>query len=588
MVASLAWFWPWLWPLILFGAADAYSCELSRDWMGHWFHSGFNEPLVISNDGISKKGRCVQRSKNMFLMEESDPDYKCYRCMVIYEKHVNVLQYKESYCEEKTGFDSMASLCNTIAGDAPLFTMFRKDGELVKCPFRGPHSFSYSKGDSGQVCKYPASFMDTCSDNQRLKLRYQACLDVEGSEIATEEMACLGTWKEGSSRYLVSMLNHSHVYTDEARYRCFVFQRQHSNEPGSSVTYKMAQSLFASCLGLWNVNEGHKTFTMTKLDSDKEKCTFPHFMHNHHDWHSVDGLISLHVNKRGHSMRLRNHTRLASIYDDGYLESHATCHKVEAGGGQRSKMTRIVVHVKAGCDSGYVCLVFTHQDKHVIEMRYGDKSINPKEACMNYYFDPINSPIVTLVSEGHNTRPCPFSGRYTLTASSAAVIGGPLGSSMTALIGGQLNCQRAVMHAGCLSASDDLIVESVCSRNLEDNVRTQWSCHGQWTSKTRRQMLVLSTPNRVGGTGVSGVKGAPNYVCLSYTEREGILSASASSNSCQFDDGGVLTDSGQFNITSSGPCLQALTGKGMPTSTPVHWPLMTSSVLAILLLRSLM
>jgi hypothetical protein len=75
-------------------------------------------------------------------------------------------------------------------------------------------------------------------------------------------MACLATWKEGSSRYLVSMLNHSHVYTDEARYRCFVYQRQ----PGGAmeVTYKMAQSPFASCLGLWNVNEGYKTFSMTK------------------------------------------------------------------------------------------------------------------------------------------------------------------------------------------------------------------------------------------------------------------------------------------------------------------------------------
>ena len=80
-----------------------------------------------------------------------------------------------------------------------------------------------------------------------------------------EEMACLATWKEGSSRYFVSMLNHSHVYTDETRYRCFVYQRQHSasNELGR-VTYKMAQSLYASCLGLWNVNEGHRTFTMTK------------------------------------------------------------------------------------------------------------------------------------------------------------------------------------------------------------------------------------------------------------------------------------------------------------------------------------
>ena len=86
------------------------------------------------------------------------------------------------------------------------------------------------------------------------------------------------------------------------------------------------------------------------VESDKEKCSFPHFMHNHHDWHSVDGLISLHVNKRGHSLRLRNHTRLASVYDEadaGYLESHATCHRVESGG-LNSPVTRIVAHVKAG------------------------------------------------------------------------------------------------------------------------------------------------------------------------------------------------------------------------------------------------
>ena len=80
----------------------------------------------------------------------------------------------------------MESLCNTIAGDAPLFTMFRKDGSLVKCPFRGPHSFSYSKGDKGQVCEYPASYMDTCSDNKRLQLRYQACHDVQGSESSSK------------------------------------------------------------------------------------------------------------------------------------------------------------------------------------------------------------------------------------------------------------------------------------------------------------------------------------------------------------------------------------------------------------------
>ena len=94
-------------------------------------------------------------------------------------------------------------------------------------------------------------------------------------------MACLATWKEGSSRYLVSMLNHSHVYTDEARYRCFVFQRQHTNAPNEPTTYKMAQSLFASCLGLWNVNEGYKTFTMTKCKPPTEKSSLLNCIYVH-------------------------------------------------------------------------------------------------------------------------------------------------------------------------------------------------------------------------------------------------------------------------------------------------------------------
>ena len=95
----------------------------------------------------------------------------------------------QGYCEEN--IENMESLCNTIAGDAPLFTMFRKDGSLVKCPFRGPHSFSYSKGDKGQLCKYPASYMDTCSDNKRLQLRYQACHDVQGSESSSKNFLSL-------------------------------------------------------------------------------------------------------------------------------------------------------------------------------------------------------------------------------------------------------------------------------------------------------------------------------------------------------------------------------------------------------------
>ncbi len=97
-------------------------------------------------------------------------------------------------------------------------------------------------------------------------------------------MSCLASWKEGSSRYLVAMMNHSHVYTDEARYRCFVFQRQrdvaplpmslssghgHGVDAGATdadAVFKMAQSNQASCLGLWSVDEGYRTFTLRKCE----------------------------------------------------------------------------------------------------------------------------------------------------------------------------------------------------------------------------------------------------------------------------------------------------------------------------------
>ena len=99
-----------------------------------------------------------------------------------------------------------------------------------------------------------------------------------------EEMSCLATWKEGNRKYLVAMMNHSHVYNDESRYRCFIYQKQRGNRGGqltdgaevshksgsrnrsgnSAVKIKMAMSAQASCLGLWNVNEGYKTFELKK------------------------------------------------------------------------------------------------------------------------------------------------------------------------------------------------------------------------------------------------------------------------------------------------------------------------------------
>ena len=143
-----------------------------------------------------------------------------------------------------------------------MHTMFRRDSEPIKCPFKGPFTFSYSKGGSGlNTCSFPQSYLDSCTDHQKLQLNFQACIDVKGSESVSEELQCIATWTEGSKKYLVAEMNREHVYSDESKYRCFVYEK---TGKGDNKTVKMAQSLSASCQGLWSPTEGYRTFDMKK------------------------------------------------------------------------------------------------------------------------------------------------------------------------------------------------------------------------------------------------------------------------------------------------------------------------------------
>jgi len=134
-----------LWsPLIqlvqLIQLAAGSQCFFPHAWHGDYFHLGFGSPLVVANSTISEKGRCVESFGSHYVMEEEDRGEKCWRCMTIFRKHHNVLQYKESYCE--TYFSTFKSLCDNIAGDSPMYSMFRRGSESVRCPFKGPFTFS--------------------------------------------------------------------------------------------------------------------------------------------------------------------------------------------------------------------------------------------------------------------------------------------------------------------------------------------------------------------------------------------------------------------------------------------------------------
>lgn len=109
-----------------------------------------------------------------------------------------------------------------------------------------------------------------------------------------EELECLATWKEGSSRYLVGRLHHGHASSNEDRYRCFVYEKAGQTvqgnlnraamgigamdhevalpggpvPEGSAEVYRVAQSGDATCNGLFSPMEGSRTMTLRKGESD--------------------------------------------------------------------------------------------------------------------------------------------------------------------------------------------------------------------------------------------------------------------------------------------------------------------------------
>lgn len=103
-----------------------------------------------------------------------------------------------------------------------------------------------------------------------------------------EELVCLATWKEGSTRYLMGRIaqgNRRNLISDEDQYRCFIYQR---TTEGSKTVYNIAQSGDATCNGLQNAFEGSRTIKLTTEDNHHKRCKFPEWITEHHTWLSLD------------------------------------------------------------------------------------------------------------------------------------------------------------------------------------------------------------------------------------------------------------------------------------------------------------
>ncbi|XP_034824370.1 uncharacterized protein [Maniola hyperantus] len=381
-------------------------CAFPARWQGRWFQSGVIQPIMIDGAILSNKGRCLSSEGDKFLIVD---EKGCYRCVVMHEKHTNVLQYKETFCHRR---DALPHLCSMITGDALLYSMFRENAEPVECPLKGPFSFTYNRGHGD--CKIPASSIESCTEDSRLLLNYQACPDVYGSESTVEELECLATWKEGSLRFLVGKLHHNHATSNEDRYRCFVYEKTNGIASGSSmkegpapaggVEYRVAQSGDATCNGLFSATEGSRTMALKRV-SVRFNCQFPSWMTFSLTWHTLDFSSNYTFYQRNATLRITNQT-------GAEIKVHCVYVKASSPSGNS---VALVAHWQHHCATRYVCVVLYRRDTYIAELQRGTPTSRPDDACSTHHFNAVTAPYVTLVASNPESKECPYSGKYIIS-----------------------------------------------------------------------------------------------------------------------------------------------------------------------------
>lgn len=538
-------------------------CAFPSRWHGRWFQSGVIQPILIEGDRLSNKGRCLSSEGDKFLIVD---EKGCYRCVVMHEKHKNVLQYKETFCHRR---DALPHLCSLITGDALLYSMFRENADPVDCPLKGPFSFTYNRGHGD--CKSPVSSIESCTEDSRLLLNYQACPDVHGSESTVEELECLATWKEGSLRFLVGKLHHNHATSNEDRYRCFVYEKTNATGtmkelpvPPSGIEYRVAQSGDATCNGLFSATEGSRTMALKRV-SVRFNCQFPTWMTFSHTWHTLDFTSNYTFYQRNATLRITNQTG---------ADIKVYCVNVKASSPSGNSVA-LVAHWQHHCVSRYVCVVLYRRDTYIAELQRGSPTSRPDDACSPHHFNAVTAPYITLVASNPESKECPYAGKYEIesrrkrdtsyflhrikrdnatTQHNRRVNGSRLFNFSVGNMSSapmlrsrreaetEISCMDSTynrLEVGCNSVKN-MEFYSTCGNR---EVMTAYTCHGGWYENGAS--FVVTTPLTRDSTA------ARRYCFMSRDERRGTLAIKHSATNCERDD---LQPDLLFHATATGEC----------------------------------
>ncbi|CAF3678141.1 unnamed protein product [Rotaria sp. Silwood1] len=359
-------------------------------WLGSWYQRGMNSLLEITIDHIQTKGLCLDVLPIQQYYLFIDRSNRCTRCLVFIQRHINLLQYRESECNDVDDLSSISSCPNMIAPDAAMYTLHRNNSKSQLCPIQPPFVLTNLVKDSSNCQQsITSSYINECATDNQFHLYLTPCLSYQPT--LDLQFICVGTWIEDFHTYFVArIISHSIKRQRNHRnnqYACFRFLTKQKSS--SLLSLNMATD--DSCRDLYSKHMSTiMTLTSTNYQITNESiqyCIFPNKFQSN-EWYSINGTIRMiiknidieliEMNKRFHCYEMINLEKSINIY-----------------------------HIKTftNCDIKEECLRIIQRTNNVIELY--TYTLSNENNCYNLNYNNYNLYLIFITKSFKLLNSCP-------------------------------------------------------------------------------------------------------------------------------------------------------------------------------------
>ncbi|CAI5442150.1 unnamed protein product [Caenorhabditis angaria] len=376
-------------------------------WIGTWLENGIE--VNITHNSIGNLGNCVRKSRDLFLLTSDTNRGSCYRCLITFPVHENVLHYKVTQCN----FDNDISFerCSQMmSADTTMHTLFRKDSTPTSCPIEAPLNFTYQSNTGS--CTSRTSHLHRCSQFDRLALHYQACPEVPNREASIRQIECIGSWQSYGQNYFAARV----FDRNGEHYKCFILEKF-----GSSG--RIGESADSACQELTHIDAAATSLTFRQDTPIQPGCEFPS---------SISG-VPWESMSTGESHKIYQNTWISSIKMRN--ETVWMCLKSEAGDkfGRNPEIYTFRTFVTKGCQIGYQCIRIHQRKRFLIHIEYGEihESTTEFDECLDDFL--VESRDTMILNQAEEE--CPIGGKHF--------------SKNLRICGGDLEEEKVTMMVGC-------------------------------------------------------------------------------------------------------------------------------------------